>query len=584
MTAAALETAAARLAFRKASPDRIVQEFSLEVPLHYAPPVPEPPPRVAVVLHAFYLDLLPEIAAYLGNIPFPADLFVSTVSDAARSEAAGRLAGWQGGKLDLRVLPNRGRDVAAKIVGFADVHGRYDYVLHLHTKMSPHQGELAGWRGYILETLLGSPETVLSVFEALRQAPWLGMLAPQHVDMLRPWIGWGRNFPQASALAARMGLELREAPLDFPSGSMFWARSAALARITQLGLRFEDFTPEEGQTDGTLAHVIERLYFLACEAAGFGWMKIAARGQLYDQEGVTAITRPESLARFLSRHRVRLTPWQDGAEEYRNDPGRSPPYPSPRRVPHILWRRSLGVGTALAAERRLSVVLPPGAGPMLRRSAQRALERLPSRAIGGLIAAPASGGGATAGRNEALRAALDAGAELVVLVREPGLLHPDSLMALVEMSEAQQGAALLEARRFPSLHGGADPAMGFAVPSVTGPVLAVPRAVAERLGGFDEHLEAPHADMDFSWRAAAQGVATRCCPRALFIAAPGGLAADPASGFLLAGKWSDDAARARFAELLRAAGRAAPPPHPEPVPAEWRGFVRLSDQAQEGGR
>jgi lipopolysaccharide biosynthesis protein len=312
---------AASIAFRRTSPDSIIQEASLEVPLGYAPAEPEHPPSIAVVLHAFHLDLLPEIAAYLDHIPFAADC--SSARRPRRPDRRQRTA-WRAGvgaALEIRVFPNRGRDIAPKLVGFADVHERYEYVLHLHTKISSHQGELAGWRGYILETLLGSPDVVRGVFEAFRQAPWLGILAPQHIDMLRPWIGWGINLPHATALAARMGLELSDAaPIDFPSGSMFWARSAALRRITGLSLRFEDFPAEEGQTDGTPAHAIERLYFLACEAAGFGWMKIAARGQLYDQDAVTAITRPVSLAPFLSRCSVRLTSWKGEAGRYRSDP------------------------------------------------------------------------------------------------------------------------------------------------------------------------------------------------------------------------------------------------------------------------
>jgi hypothetical protein len=572
---------AASIAFRRTSSDAIVQEASLEMPLGYAPAAPEHPPSIAVVLHAFHLDLLPEIAAYLDHIPFAADLFVSTVSEAARSEAADRLAGWRRGGLEIRVFPNRGRDIAPKLVGFVDVYERYEYVLHLHTKMSSHQSELAGWRGYILETLLGSPDVVRGVFEAFRQAPWLGILAPQHIDMLRPWIGWGINLPHAKALAARMGLELSEAaPIDFPSGSMFWARSAALRRITGLGLRFEDFPAEEGQTDGTPAHAIERLYFLACEAAGFGWMKIAARGQLFDQHAVTAITRPVSLAPFLSRCSVRLTSWQGEAERYRSDPGRSTPYPSPRRVSNILWRRMLGTGLPLRARRRVALVLPREAGQDLLRSARRALERLPPHACGVLLTMPGSARSTTDSRNEALRTARDIEPDMVVLVRRPGLLHPDSLAALVEMSEAQGGVAMLAARCFPALTADANPITGFTMSAATGPVIAIPRAIVERLGGFDERLRGYHADLDFSWRATAHGFAIRCCPRALFLAAPEDLLTDPASGVLLAEKWGNATARGHFVGLLAEAGQAVPSPHPEPVSADWR---RLADFAAHLG-
>jgi hypothetical protein len=190
----------------------------------------------------------------------------------------------------------------------------------------------------------------------------------------------------------------------------------------------------------------------------------------------------------------------------------------------------------------------------------------------------------TGSRNEALQTARDAEADIVVLVRTPGLLHPDSLAALVEMSEAQDGAALLAARCFPEPAVDADPATGFAMSAATGPVVAIPRAVADRLGGFDERLRGDHADLDFSWRATAHGFAIRCCPRALFLAAPEEWPVDPASGALLAEKWGNAAARAHFAGLLAETGRPMPPPHPEPVPAEWCRFADFAEQLRGTGR
>src|ERR1700733_164968 len=204
-------------------------------------------------------------------------------------------------------MPNRGRDIAPKLVGFAAVHDRYDYVLPLHTKASPHESRLEGWRGYLLDTLLGSADIVHGVFEAFTRAPRLGMLAPQHIDVLLPWIRWGRNYTMAEDLATRMDFPLTvTAPLEFPSGSMFWARSAALRPLLDLHLSVDDFQAESGQIDGTLAHAIERLYFLFCERAGFNWPKLPARGPSLQQGGLTPVTSPEELNRFLARYRLRL--------------------------------------------------------------------------------------------------------------------------------------------------------------------------------------------------------------------------------------------------------------------------------------
>ena len=135
-----------------------------------------------------------------------------------------------------------------------------------------------------------------SVFEAFNQVPDLGMVAPQHFEPIRRWLDWRGNLQVAQALSARLGMELQpDATLDFPSGSMFWARTAALQPLLDLELTAEDFPEEAGQVDGTLAHGIERLYFHVCEAAGYRWAKTADPALLFETRAVVQIDRPEDL-------------------------------------------------------------------------------------------------------------------------------------------------------------------------------------------------------------------------------------------------------------------------------------------------
>jgi len=232
-------------------------------------------PPVAAVIHVYYPELMGEIRAYLMNIPGTVDVYASTDTEAKRKAILKALSGWTAGTVEVRLAPNRGRDIAPKLIAFRDVYDSHALVLHLHSKKSPHDSYLRLWRYLIYETLLGSPEIVGDILSAFEQTPRLGMVAAQHYFPLKAGINWGPNLAMAQALGGRMGLKIEEgSPIDFPAGSMFWARSAALRPLLDLQLAVEDFPAEAGQEDSTLAHAVERLYFYACEAAGLSWLKI----------------------------------------------------------------------------------------------------------------------------------------------------------------------------------------------------------------------------------------------------------------------------------------------------------------------
>jgi lipopolysaccharide biosynthesis protein len=236
-----------------------------------------------VVMHIFYPELAGEMRGYLENIPGPVDLYMSTDTEEKRESLQRTFAGWTAGQVDIRLAPNRGRDIAPKLIAWRDVYDRHAVVLHLHSKKSPHESNLRMWRYFLFENLLGEPAIAASILSALEQVPTLGMVASEHYFAVSNGIGWGDNLDMGVALAARMGLNLDpHAALDFPSGSMFWAKSAAIRPLLDLELAFEDFPAETGQKDGTLAHAIERLYLIACQSAGFDWIQVS-RGRLADR-------------------------------------------------------------------------------------------------------------------------------------------------------------------------------------------------------------------------------------------------------------------------------------------------------------
>ncbi|MEA2757665.1 MAG: hypothetical protein QOH65_278 [Methylobacteriaceae bacterium] len=277
-------------------------DFALEIPFAFDLP-PCRHERVAAIIHAFYPEIVPDLLAQLRNIPCRTDLFISTDTEVKRAEIVAHCAVWDRGSVDLRVCENRGRDIAPKLITFRDVYDSYELFLHLHTKRSPHGGTpLSSWRHYLTENLIGSQEIAQSNLNLLED-PKIGIVFPQHLFDLRGILNWGYDYNLARTLLARMGIDLnRNLVLEFPSGSMFWGRSAAIKKLLDLDLQFSDFPDEAGQIDGTLAHAIERSVLMIAEASGYEWLKVVRRDLYPIPYTVLAVNGADE----LPEHRLRV--------------------------------------------------------------------------------------------------------------------------------------------------------------------------------------------------------------------------------------------------------------------------------------
>lgn len=235
---------------------------------------------VAAIVHVYYVEMLAELISYIRHIR-NVELFISTDSNEKVVEIQ-RICRDYGFEPDVRCFKNRGRDIAPFLIGFRDVFERFAYVLHLHSKKSPHEPRMAGWKKYLLDTLVGSPAVVASVMELLK-SDRVGLVFAQHYPEVRRVLNWGFNFQHASTLMARLGITIyQDQLLDFPSSSFFWVKSAAIAPLLNERLEWAEFAEESGQVDGTLAHAIERVIPLVVEAAGFSYVKVGLGTELHE--------------------------------------------------------------------------------------------------------------------------------------------------------------------------------------------------------------------------------------------------------------------------------------------------------------
>lgn len=236
---------------------------------------------IAVHIHLFYQDLIPEFKGYLSNIPVPFDLLLSipkTVrcKDHDIEEAFSSLENIN--KVIIKHTTNRGRDIAPMVCTFGKEIMEHDFLLHFHTKKSPHDDTQNGWRTYMLQHIVGSRELVEKILTQLSTFASV-VCAPDFLfNVSKDKWGNKQNLPEAQKIIDRSPLNINlkeEYPvIDFPQGSFFWARTDCLTTLFEMNLEYEDFPSEPLPVDGTMAHAMERLIFLWGKDTAYQPLKI----------------------------------------------------------------------------------------------------------------------------------------------------------------------------------------------------------------------------------------------------------------------------------------------------------------------
>jgi lipopolysaccharide biosynthesis protein len=225
------------------------------------------PPRIAVAIHAFYPDVLSEILSFTSNLPHSVVLFVTTTADKAKTVET--ILSKQDREFELIICKNHGRDVLPFLSVIERlVERRFDYVAKVHTKKSPHREDGGNWRRELYEAVIGVESFCRSIV-AMENDLNLGMLGPEgHLVSMDTYLG--SNLEKVAHYAEILGVD-QSRLLDhaFFAGTMFIARVSAIEPIIRLGISANDFEPEAGQIDGTLAHALERILGLVVSAARY---------------------------------------------------------------------------------------------------------------------------------------------------------------------------------------------------------------------------------------------------------------------------------------------------------------------------
>ena len=273
--------------------------------------------RIVVAVHVFYVDVFEELLPHLVRAIPSFDLLVSTDEPAKQQalEAAADRAGLAG-RCRVVLAENRGRNFGPLVTVLAPDILRYDIVLHVHTKKSLFSGvEQTRWRDEIYRALFANAACAAIARTLLEENRTIGLVFPETSKHIVYWAHtWLSNIGTCYGLLARLGLPYDgfDEYIDYPVGGMFWARVEALRPLLTAGLTPQDFPEEHGQTDGTLAHAIERVIPIVCRSQGYSavsfdydrglarfdsssrnWPQYSARTQdqaLHELEGVDLVS------------------------------------------------------------------------------------------------------------------------------------------------------------------------------------------------------------------------------------------------------------------------------------------------------
>lgn len=221
--------------------------------------------RIAVVIHAFYPEVLEEMRPMLEMLsPESVDIWI-TVPDEQLLDVQSIVVSLKT-RVSVIPMPNRGRDILPFLHVLQQIlEEPYGYVLKLHTKKSIHRVDGDRWRSVFFQKMLAS-DPLHRFRQRMEHDYGVGIIAPdEYIVPMK--LFWGSNVRQSTQIAKRMGLcseDLQK--LQFVAGTMFFCRREVLLPILALNLRPDDFEEECGQVDGTLAHAVERAFGMACHA------------------------------------------------------------------------------------------------------------------------------------------------------------------------------------------------------------------------------------------------------------------------------------------------------------------------------
>jgi lipopolysaccharide biosynthesis protein len=218
----------------------------------------------SVHIHAHYFDNLEGDLLFYRALKEARRIIVTTDSQ-DKANRIFRIGQQAGVAVEPIVVPNRGRDILPFMQLFTSGHAQENEIwCHVHQKKSlgvTDAGET--WRRFLMSILLGDDTRLSSALEHV-VAPETGLVTAFDPGVSN-WAGSRRLLPQ---IAPKLPGPIPEHTLLFPVGNMFWTRGSVVAQMNGIFGADYPWPNEPIANDGTVFHLIERLWPAASTMAG----------------------------------------------------------------------------------------------------------------------------------------------------------------------------------------------------------------------------------------------------------------------------------------------------------------------------
>ncbi len=231
-------------------------------------------PKTALIMNIYYPELVDYCYKYATSMPEYADLYLVTSRNDTKELIEHKFKNLPN-KTEIRLKPNRGRDLSAFLIACKDVFENYELVCCMHDKKTDYNSLQSGkdFCDICFECNLRSRGYVNNVISLFMNSPKIGLLCPLPVEFSRI-VTIGKELVKCEnpykQLYDILNLQI---PFDnhpiAPYGSMFWIRGKAIKPLFRHKWDYEDFPEEPMPITGTISHGIERIFSSVAQEAGY---------------------------------------------------------------------------------------------------------------------------------------------------------------------------------------------------------------------------------------------------------------------------------------------------------------------------